>query len=149
MFQHLLVALDGSELANKALKVSLELARSNGSKITIVTSTDPINTGLGTGGFGIVDKAAIIAQLEQVYAAEAKEILDAAKVASSEMGIDANTVYIPGQKAADSIVETSEKAGCDVVVMGSHGRQGLQKLFLGSQAAAVLAESKIPVLIVK
>lgn len=149
MFQHLLIALDGSELANKALKVGLELAKVQNSKITIVTSTDPIGTGLGTGGFGTIDKAGIIQQLEQVYASDAKQILDAALVASTEMGVEATAVYVPRQRAAESILETSEKAGCDVVVMGSQGRQGLQKLLLGSQAAAVLAASKIPVLIVK
>lgn len=149
MFHHLLVALDGSELANKALRVGLELARVHGSKITIVTSTDPISTGLGTGGFGTFDAASIIKQLEQIYAAEAKQILDAAKVACAEIGVEADAVYVPIQRAADSILKTSEKVQCDIVVMGSHGRQGLQKLLLGSQAAAVLAASKIPVLIIK
>lgn len=149
MFRHLLVATDGSELGDKALKVGLELAKTHISKITIVTSTDPISTGLGTGGFGMVDAASIVKQLEQIYAAEAKQILDAAKVASSEMGLEIGAVYVPRQRAADSILNTSEKFSCDVVIMGSHGRQGLQKLLLGSQAAAVLATSKIPVLIVK
>jgi nucleotide-binding universal stress UspA family protein len=149
MFQHLLVALDGSELANKALKVSLELAKAHNSKVTIVTSTDPINTGLGTGGFGMIDAASIVKQLEQIYAAQAKQILDAAKVTCSETGIDADTIYVPRQRAGDSILETAEKVGCDLIIMGSHGRQGLQKLLLGSQAAAVLAASKDPVLIVK
>lgn len=149
MFKHLLVALDGSELADKALKLSLELAKTHGSKITIVTSTDPIDTGLGTGGFGLIDAASIIKQLEQAYADQANQVLDAAKKASSNAGVNAETLYVPNQRASHSILETSDKIGCDVVIMGSHGRRGLQRLLLGSQAAAVLAGSKVPVLIVK
>ena len=149
MFQHLLVALDGSDLANKALSIATELAKAHGSRMTILTSTDHIDTGLGTGGFGLIDAASIIKKLEQAYAAQAQEILDAAKDATSKGGVAAEILYVPRQKASDSILETSDRIGCDVVIMGSHGRQGLQQLLLGSQAAAVVAKSKIPVLIIK
>ncbi|WP_157959710.1 universal stress protein [Devosia submarina] len=149
MFHHLVVAVDGSELAERALRSSLELARVHGSRVTIITCTDPISAGLGTGGFGTFDAASVIKQLEQAYAAEANQVLDAAKKTSTEAGIDAETLYVPNQRAADSILENSEKLGCDLVVMGSHGRRGFQKLLLGSQAAAVLAGSKVPVLIIK
>jgi nucleotide-binding universal stress UspA family protein len=48
---------------------------------------------------------------------------------------------------ADGILETAEQSGCDLIVMGSHGRRGLAKFLLGSQATEVLTRSKVPVLI--
>ncbi|MEN9384282.1 MAG: hypothetical protein RL323_1425, partial [Pseudomonadota bacterium] len=49
----------------------------------------------------------------------------------------------------EGILETAEAEGCDLVVMGSHGRKGVQALILGSVAQKVLTHAKVPVLIVK
>lgn len=149
MFAHVLIAFDGSDLASKALDLGLQLAKSNDSKVTVVTSTDPIETGLGTGGFGTFDAKSLIEKLEVTYSAEATGILKAARTRADAAGVELENVYVPGKRASDAILETTDKVGCDVVVMGSHGRRGLQRLLLGSQAAAVLGASKVPVLIVK
>ncbi|SMQ85500.1 Nucleotide-binding universal stress protein, UspA family [Devosia lucknowensis] len=149
MFAHIMIAFDGSDLARKALDLGLQMAKPNGSRVTVVTSTDPIETGLGTGGFGTIDAKSLIDKLEVAYSAEASGILKAARAKAVAAGIEMNDAYVPGMRASDAILETAEKLGCDLVVMGSHGRRGLQRLILGSQAAAVLAASKVPVLIVK
>jgi nucleotide-binding universal stress UspA family protein len=51
--------------------------------------------------------------------------------------------------AAEGIIKSARDAGADLVVMGSHGRRGLGRLLLGSQAAEVLAHANFPVLIIK
>lgn len=149
MFKNLLIALDGSELANKALAAGLEVAKKHGSSVIILTSTDPISTGIGSGGFGTLDAGPIIERLEEAYAAEARKILDAARQKAVEAGVDAETIHMPRHRPADGIIQTVEERGCDAVIMGSNSRRGLERLLLGSQAAAVLARSKVPVLIVK
>ena len=53
------------------------------------------------------------------------------------------------QSAADAIVSTAKEQGAALIVMGSHGRRGLGRLLLGSQASEVLAHSTVPVLVVK
>jgi nucleotide-binding universal stress UspA family protein len=149
MFKNLLIATDGSELADKAIKAGLELARLNGAQVTILTATDPVSTGIGSGGFGTIDAGPIVARLEEGYAAEAANLLASARHKAQEAGITAETVHMPRHRPAEGILETAEKTGCDLIVMGSHGRRGLGRLLLGSQAAEVLARAKVPVLIIK
>lgn len=149
MFKHLLIATDGSDIADKALDAALEIAGAHGSKIIILTSTDPVATGLGGGGFGTIDAGTILVTLEETYEQEARKLLDAAKQRAAAAGIEATSVHTPRQRAADAIIMMAEQAGCDTIIMGSHGRRGLQRVLLGSQASEVLARSKVPVLIVK
>lgn len=149
MFKSLLIATDGSELGDKAVAAGIELAKVHGSKILVLTSTDPVTTSLGAGGFGSIDAASIIAQLEEDYAAEAKKLLDAAREKLAAAGIAAETLHVPRHRPADAILDTAAARGIDTIVMGSHGRRGLGRLLLGSQASEVLARSSVPVLIVK
>jgi nucleotide-binding universal stress UspA family protein len=65
------------------------------------------------------------------------------------MGVACETMHVKDQHPADGIVATAKAKGCDLIVMASHGRRGLQKVMLGSQANKVLAYSSIPVLICK
>ena len=149
MFKSILVATDGSELATKALDVALDLARPNGASLTILTATDPVSTGIGSGGFGTIDAGPIVARLEEAYAAEAADLLAKARHRAQDAGIAAQILHLPRHRPADGILETAAARSCDLIVMGSHGRRGLNRLLLGSQAAEVLARATIPVLIVK
>ena len=149
MFEKLLVAIDGSDLSNKALDAALDLAKTRGSQVTVLTATDPVNTVLGSGGFGTMNAATMLERLDEAYRDEAAKVLQAAKTRASEAGVEIDTVYVPRQRAADAIVQEAETRGCDTILMGSHGNRGLRKLILGSQAAEVLARSTVPVLILK
>lgn len=149
MFKSILVATDGSDLASKALDVALDTARLHGARLTIVTATDPVATGIGSGGFGTIDAGPIVARLEEAYAAEAADLLAKARHRAQEAGITAETLHMPRHRPADGILEAAEDKGADLIVMGSHGRRGLNRLLLGSQAAEVLVRATMPVLVVK
>ena len=149
MFKTILVATDGSEIAGRALDAALELARVHGGTVLVLTATDPVSTGIGTGGFGTIDAGSIIVELERTYAEEAAKLLAAARQKAEAAGVKVETLHLPRHRPADAIVGTAEERGCDTIVMGSHGRRGLGRLLLGSQAAEVLARAKVPVLIVK
>ena len=149
MFKSLLIATDGSELGDKAVAAGIELARVHGSKILVLTATDPVATGIGAGGFGTFDAGPIIAQLEEDYEAQAKKLLDDAQAKLAASGIAAETLHVPRHRPADAILDTAKERGVDTILMGSHGRRGLGRLLLGSQASEVLARSSVPVLIVK
>ncbi len=149
MYKNLLIATDGSDLGNKALEAGLALARLNGAAVTILTATDPVSTGIGSGGFGTIDAGPIVARLEEAYAAEAADLLAAARHQAQEAGINAETLHLPRRRPADGIIETAAAKSSDLIVMGSHGRRGIGRLLLGSQAAEVLARTSLPVLIVK
>lgn len=149
MYKSILVATDGSDLANKALDAAIGLARLSGAALTIVTATDPVSTGIGAGGFGTIDAGPILARLEEAYAAQAANLLADARHKAQDAGIAAQILHLPRHRPADGIVETATETGSDLIVMGSHGRRGLGRLLLGSQAAEVLSRAPVPVLIIK
>jgi nucleotide-binding universal stress UspA family protein len=146
MYKHILLPTDGSELAHKAVRQGLELAKALNAKVTAVTVSAPWPVGEMGGG---LMAPAPIAEYDKAVAQEASRVLAAVSDLAAEAGIACAMVHVPNQHPAEGIVEQAAASGCDLIVMGSHGRRGLAKFFLGSQATRVLAYSKIPVLICK
>ena len=145
MYRHLLIATDGSELAQKAVVEGLALAKELEATVTAVTVTEPIMSMYA--GEGAI--ALPIEDLEIAARTSAEEILAGVDLASQQRGVQCKTVHVKDQSPAEGIVEIARAIKCDLIVMASHGRRGLAKLFLGSQATRVLSLSPIPVLICK
>jgi nucleotide-binding universal stress UspA family protein len=148
MYKHILIATDGSELANKALAHGLALAKEVKASVTLVTVTPPWSA------FDMAHKAREgnrdpLRQFEEIAAASAKTILDAAGQKAKNASVACQLVHVPDQHPAEGIIATAAKNGCDLIVMASHGRRAVGRLLLGSQAAEVLAHSKVPALIVR
>ena len=149
MYTRMLIAIDGSELADKALRHAFALAKGTDAKLIVLTSTEP-STMIAPGAeIMMVDIGAIIADLEKAKAEGAKIVLANGRELAKDAGLTIQTLHMPGQLPADAIISVAKEQGADLIVMGSHGRRGLGRLLLGSQAAEVLARSTIPVLIVK
>ena len=143
MFTHILIATDGSELADKAVEQGLALAAKLGAKVTAVTVTLPwVST--ASGEWPMVFP---IEDYERAAAATARRILgtvaDKAKVA----GVPCDTVHVKDQYAAEGIVDEAKSRKCDLIVMASHGRRGVARLVLGSEATRVSTHSPVPVMI--
>lgn len=149
MYTRIVVGIDGSELATKALRHALALAKTTGARLFIVTSTEPSVLVTAGAEFMAVDTGAIVADLEAVKAKSAQATLASAEALVAADGLSASKIHVPSSVAADAILKTAEDQGADLIVMGSHGRRGLGRLLLGSQAAEVLARTTIPVLVVK
>jgi nucleotide-binding universal stress UspA family protein len=79
----------------------------------------------------------------------AEEVLAAAAALAAKQNVECETVHVGEMRPAEAIVEVAKERGCDLIVMASHGRRGLERLFLGSQTIEVLTFSKIPVLVVR
>jgi nucleotide-binding universal stress UspA family protein len=79
----------------------------------------------------------------------ARKVLDEVRAMAEQIGISAELLHIPNAHPATAIIETAKSRGCDLVVMASHGRRGISKLFLGSQTSEVLADGSVPVLVVR
>jgi nucleotide-binding universal stress UspA family protein len=143
MFKHILIATDGSELAQKGVDQGLALAKALGAKVTAVTVTEPLTAML-------VGEAAIalpIDEFEKAASAGAAKILAGVSVSAAKAGVACEPLYVKEQYPAEGIVEAAKARGCDLIVMASHGRRGLSKLLLGSQATRVLTHSDVPVLV--
>ena len=146
MYQHILISTDGSDVAQKAVDHGLTLAKSLGSKVTLVTVTErlPVYTGLD-GGLS----AAAYDDFGAGQREAAGKVLAAAKEAASQAGVTAETVLIENAQPAEAILETAKARNCDLIAMASHGRRGLGRLFLGSVTSEVVAHSSVPVLVVR
>ena len=144
MFKHILVPIDGSETSMLAVSKATALAKTFGSVVTALYVVDPYPfTGVGA------DFAYGQAQYLSAATAEANAALDAAKKALQEVGIEADTVVGEGHAVQEGISRALESTGADLIVMGSHGRRGIEKLVLGSVTQRVLGVVHVPVLVVR
>jgi nucleotide-binding universal stress UspA family protein len=146
MYKHILLPTDGSELAHKAVRQGLELAKALNAKVTAINVTGPWPVGEIGGGVVV---AAPIDEYDSAVRKEASRVLAEVKDQADKLGVDCTTVHVPNQYPAEGIVEQVNVSGCDLIVMASHGRRGFARLLLGSQATRVLAYSTVPVLICK
>lgn len=149
MYTRIVVGIDGSELATKALRHALALARESGARLFAVTSTEPSVLIAPGAEMMAIDTGEIIAELEKAKATSAEATLAAADVLAKAEGVTLEKVHVASSIAADAILKTADHQGANLIVMGSHGRRGLGRLLLGSQAAEVLARATVPVLVVK
>lgn len=81
--------------------------------------------------------------------AAGNHILTHAADAAKTQAVRCETVHVRDRHPAEGIIETALQKGCDLIVMASHGRRGVNRLLLGSQANEVLTHSKVPALIVR
>jgi nucleotide-binding universal stress UspA family protein len=143
MYKHLLVPTDGSALSNTALEKAIEFARQVTAKVTILTVTEPFKL-----------LTADPEQLESTHDefdrhAEkvADQLLGKARQAAASAGVTCDTVTIRSGDPARAIVETATERGCDLIAMGSHGREGFKAFMIGSVTMKVLAHTNLPVLV--
>src|SRR5262245_37553066 len=150
MYKHILISTDGSELAQKGVEQGLSLAKELGARVTIIMVTErfpvPVHTGIAGGWIPGPEE---MAQYEASQKKAAQEVLAAVAAAARQLGVPVDTVHVPEAYPAEAIIEVAKARDCSLIVMASHGRRGLRKLLLGSQTSEVLADSPVPVLVVR
>ncbi|EAQ34542.1 Universal stress protein, UspA [Nitrobacter sp. Nb-311A] len=147
MYTHILISTDGSQLAQKGVNQGLSLAKALGSKVTIVTVTEPFPVPT-IGATGWAKAGLNLDRFDDGNKEHAKAVLSAAKAAAEEMELTVETLHVPNALPAGAIVETAKKQGCDLIVMASHGYRGIKRVLLGSQTSEVIATAHIPVLVI-
>ena len=144
MFKHILLPVDGSTTSLMAVDKARGLAQAFGSAVTVIYVIDPYAfSGVGT------DFAYGQAQYLSAATAEANDALGGARQVLEAAGITVAASVIESHAIYRGILETASSVEADLIVMGSHGRRGLEKLVLGSVAAQVLAHAHLPILIVR
>jgi nucleotide-binding universal stress UspA family protein len=143
VYQHLLLATDGSQLAGKAVIQGLELAKDLRAKVTVVTVTAP----WPAAAYGSIPTPSLIDLYEKTSAENAAGILSSASEAAKKAGVTCATLHVKDQYPAEGIISAAKDKACDLIVMASHGRGALGRLLLGSEASKVLTLSPVAVLI--
>lgn len=145
MFKTILVPTDGSPLSGKAIEKAIEFGRLQGSKIIGLSVAEPYPFTSLYEGAVIHDPQHYESKMREL----AQEHVNAVANAASKAGVACETVVIQSFNPHEEIINTAKKYGCDAIFMASHGRRGLNRLFLGSETQKVLAHSDIPVLVLR
>jgi len=119
MFKHLLVPTDGSPLSAKAAKAAVEFAAAVGARITALSVAEPYP-------YSALAESTYLPDQSRYE----KEMQDNAR-----------------RFVTEEITNTAKDLGCDAIFMASHGRKGINRLFVGSETQKVLAHTMLPVMV--
>ena len=146
MYRRLLVALDNTATSKLALEHAAGIARLSGATVVLLHVLESFRH---VSGF----------ESPKVYAEEVlprmrtagRELLDEAAAPLIEQGIEVETVLLEGsdERVAELIARRAEEAGVDLVILGTHGRRGVNRLLLGSDAEHVARIAPVPVMLVR
>jgi nucleotide-binding universal stress UspA family protein len=142
MFKNVLIATDGSELAEKAVQQGLALAKDMRARATVVRAT-PIPPVYVAEGVVMAPPPEIRDNLLALVDKQFADIRQRAEAA----GVACETVHADNELPWQAILETAKAKGCDLIVMASHGRSGFSAAFLGSETQKVLSQATVPVLV--
>lgn len=143
-YKRILVAVDGSAASTKGLREALRLAQREGAKLCILHVVNEFYAFAGMDGPAPVD---LVPALRE----GGKKVLAKARAMAEKAGVKPALVMreTVGGSAADAIVREARKQRADVTVLGTHGRRGVRRLVLGSDAEQVVRTSRVPVLLVR
>ncbi len=145
MFKRILVAVDGSQTANRGLKTAISMAREQGAALQILHVIDERVPALNP------EVGIYVDDMFRLLREGGKKILAAAVAQAEKEGMRCQPVSVEtmGLPVADVVVRQAKKFRADLIVLGTHGRRGISRLVMGSDAEGVVRESTVPVLLVK
>ena len=147
MYQRILVATDGSALSKKAVKHAISLAASTGASLVALKVVPRYPVSFFDGSATLTVET--VSEAEKKWVTDAESQLDAVVKEAQSAGVKAKTAVVKSDLIAESIISAARKHKADLVVMASHGRKGIKRILLGSEALAVLTHSEVPVLILR
>ncbi|HEX2825864.1 MAG TPA: universal stress protein [Burkholderiales bacterium] len=148
MFKHILLPTDGSALSEKGVRETIKMAKALGAHITAVHVVQRFRP-LTDEVYVLPEVPLLRAQFEQDVERHSKEVLNPVKQAALKAGVECETVVAAADSPSEAIIDQAKKSRCDLIMMASHGRRGIQRLLHGSETARVLTHSKIPVLVLR
>jgi Universal stress protein UspA and related nucleotide-binding proteins len=136
VFKHILLPTDGSELSESAIKRGVHLAKALGARVT---------------GLTVIPKQLHYSEeaLERESSTTTKvgEHLLFVKTVANGNDVDCDAMLVRGDSPAEEIIRVAEELECDLIVMASHGRRGMEALLIGSETQKVLDQNQLPVLV--
>lgn len=147
MYSHLLVPTDGSTLSLKAVKAAVGLAGGLGAKITALYVIEPFEPHWAGEIRALAPDPLSAKEYEAIARKRADEALAKVQAAAEKAGVACAKHVVVDEHPWKAIMKAAQAKKCDIIVMGSHGRHGLEGILLGSQTLKVLTHSKTPVLV--
>jgi nucleotide-binding universal stress UspA family protein len=150
MFKQVLVAVDGSPTSNRGLKAAIGLAADQHASLAIVHVVDTMASMAYVGDMSYVPASYVDDMLDDLRSS-GRRILGKAEGPARGASVEAKTFLVEtkGGTVAEAILAQARKARADVIVLGTHGRRGLSRVLMGSDAETVLREARVPVMLVR
>jgi len=149
VFKHILIPTDGSKLAARGAKAGIRLAKALGAKVTglyvIFPYVPPV---YGEAALYYVPGISV-QESKKLFEKQAKKALAAIEIEARAARVRCSTQSVTRDQPWKAILRAARARKCDLIVMASHGRGGIGGLILGSETTHVLANSRIPVLVVR
>jgi nucleotide-binding universal stress UspA family protein len=146
MYQRILVPIDGSTTSTAGLDEAIRLAKITGARLRLLHAVDALSfaTGFETGAVYAGDVLPLMKEAGQ-------QILEAGQARVAASGITADTLLFESYatRLSDLVVEQAQAWDAELIVIGTHGRRGIGRLFLGSDAEQIVRSSPVPVLLVR
>jgi nucleotide-binding universal stress UspA family protein len=146
-YRHLLVPTDGSELSDRAVDHAVDLAAALGARLRVLHVQ--VSFPISLVGVGELVEPSTVDALVAATQQRSETILRAAMAKADQAGVVADQSLLVNPQPHLAILEDAQSHECDLIVMASHGRRGLEGLLIGSETQRVLTQSKCPVLVVR
>ena len=145
MYKRIFVPIDGSSAANLGLREALRLARQHGASVCLFHAVE--ESFVTSAGVAVMSPD----ELSKAFRDAGREILAKAEALARRWGVRARAVLGDPETGpvADAIIREAKRCRADLIVMGTHGRRGVRRLVMGSDAEQVLRETTVPVLMVR
>ena len=144
-FRKILVPVDGSKTSRRGLKEAARLAKDQGAKLRLVHVVDeqPV--------LSVVEAGVDVDDLCKSLVKSGRALVERARRDAEKLGVDADTAIYESVSGppAEQILREARKWKADLIVMGTHGRRGLRRVVLGSDAEQVVREATVPVMLVR
>ena len=146
IYQQILVAVDGSPTSDRALDEAIRLAHLMGSRLRLVHVIDELS-------YFIDYKSTMIYindTLPQIRAA-GEELLARGQQKAQAQGVSADSVLVSGDMGRlwEHVAEQAKRVNADLIIVGSHGRRGIGRALMGSDAEQIIRHAPVPVLVVR
>ena len=147
MYRRILVPVDGSAASLLGLKQAIGLAKDQRARLRVLNVVDELVIAPMMMDTAPFDMDELLVPIR----AEGRKVLERAAAVAAKSGVKAQTEQVSSRAGPVSaaILADARRAGVDVIVMGTHGRRGLNRLLLGSDAERVLREARVPLLLVR
>ena len=145
MYGKILVPIDGSPTSARGYEEAVALARALGSQLVVIHVIDTLPMAVD------MVPSTTWQEIGDSLRQQGESLLGAARETATGHGVSTETRLVDArtERVADIIVQEARDAGCDLVVMGTHGRRGFSRALVGSDAELVLRHCPVPVLLVR
>lgn len=146
MYQRILVPVDGSATSNSGLAEAIRLAQLTRGRLLLLHVVDELSL-----GYGISTYSGLAGDWLTLLRQTGVEVLEAGKATATQAGVEVDTVLNDSFAGSlpDMVQAEAARWQADVIVLGTHGRRGISRLMLGSDAEKIIRSARVPVLLLR